>query len=189
MSNQIEQQMMQLDGIKHLLTKDEYTTKRTQILAAIGSSSSDVPTAMATVIPQDEEETETTDEKNKTFAESMKDTVTDKGFLKGAGLGFLTGAVVGGGVTHIYHKKKKKKSSSDRSGRNTISDSDSDDDDQQRYPIGTKVWMDWGWAEYTGTVTNYDSKNELYHIVWNDGDQMDWSEKKVRKSRKKKGLK
>merc|ERR1712161_147437 len=45
--------------------------------------------------------------------DSLKGTVTDKTFLKGAGVGFLAGAVTGAGITHLVHKNKDKDSDSD----------------------------------------------------------------------------
>ena len=44
-----------------------------------------------------------------TTGEKVKETVTDKKFLQGAGVGFLAGAATGATITHYVDKKKNKK--------------------------------------------------------------------------------
>mmetsp|Transcript_20507 Transcript_20507/g.56907 ORF Transcript_20507/g.56907 Transcript_20507/m.56907 type:complete len:654 (+) Transcript_20507:184-2145(+) len=45
----------------------------------------------------------------KKFMDSIKDTVGDKKFLSGAGVGFVAGAATGALATHMVHENKKKK--------------------------------------------------------------------------------
>mmetsp|Transcript_52870 Transcript_52870/g.59104 ORF Transcript_52870/g.59104 Transcript_52870/m.59104 type:complete len:152 (+) Transcript_52870:65-520(+) len=113
----IEEQLKEIESIKHLLTPDEYDTKRKAILTQIGGGGGTV----AVAVPVDEMANaslaETGDEK-KGLMDSLKDTVKDKTFLKGAGVGFLAGAVTGAGITHLVHKNKDSDSSdSDDSGK------------------------------------------------------------------------
>jgi len=135
--------------------------------------------------------------------------VTDKKFLGGAGVGFIGGAIAGAGITHMVHKNKQKKeekeeklrkkekkdkkkkkkkrrgSSSSFSSCSSCSSSDSDSD-SGRYSVGTKVWRNDEGYEYRGKIVSFDSRNNRYYIVWEDGDESEWSEKKVRRNRKKK---
>merc|ERR1712113_571566 len=138
---------------------------------------------------------------------------TDKKFLGGAGVGFLGGAIAGAGITHIVHKKKQKKeeeeekqrkkqekkdkkkkkrkarqgSSSSFSSYSSCSSSSDSDSNCGRYSVGTKVWTNWAGWEYRGTIVRVTRYN-TYHIVWEDGDESEWSERKVRRSRMKRGL-
>merc|ERR1712099_157089 len=90
-------------------------------------------------------------------------------------------------------KKKKSKrkarrgSSSSFSSYSSCSSSSDSDSDCGRYSVGTKVWTNWAGWEYRGTIVRVDSRNNSYHIVWEDGDESEWSERKVRRSRMKRG--
>merc|ERR1719162_2422565 len=122
MAKSIEEQLKEIESIKHLLTPDEYETKRKAILAQIGGGggggTAAVPVAVA--VPVDgmanASLAETGNEKIG-LMDSLKDKVQDKTFLKGAGVGFLAGAVTGAGIAHLVHKNKDKDSDSDDSGK------------------------------------------------------------------------
>jgi hypothetical protein len=79
----------------------------------------EIPVAFASlVIDDDDIDTgEETGEGNE-MLKTAKETVKDKKFLYGAGLGFVTGAAVGAGATHIFHKKKNKKNEKKDSNSN-----------------------------------------------------------------------
>merc|ERR1712003_3092 len=150
--------------------------------------------------------------KDGSMLESVKETATDKKFLGGAGIGFLAGTLTGAGITHVVHtrkqkkeeeerkkkekedrkkdKKKKKKAKKRRGSSSSFSScsSSSDSDSGGRYSVGTTVWTNWAGWEYSGTIVRYDSRNNTYHIVWEDGDESEWSERRVRRSRMKRGL-
>merc|ERR1712161_12415 len=117
----IEEQLKEIDSIKHLLTPDEYETKRKAILAQIGGGGGGTAAvAVAVAVPVDgmanASLAETGNEKIG-LMDSLKDKVTDKTFLKGAGVGFLAGAVTGAGITHLVHKNNDTDSDSDDSGK------------------------------------------------------------------------
>merc|ERR1712113_1326789 len=164
--------------------------------------------------PEEEKKTLVESMQDGSLLESAKDTVTDKKFLGGAGVGFIGGAIAGAGITHMVHKNKQKKeeeeekrrkkekkdkkkkkkkrrgSSSSFSSCSSCSSSSSDSDyDSGRYSVGTKVWRKEEGYEYRGKIVNFNSRNNRYYIVWEDGDESEWSEKKVRKNQKKSGSK
>merc|ERR1712113_1010225 len=105
----ITQDLKQLEGIKHLLTEEEYATKRTQVLSQIGSSPAESDDKQEEEGPEEEKKTLVESMQDGSLLESAMDTVTDKKFLGGAGVGFIGGAIAGAGITHIVHKKKQKK--------------------------------------------------------------------------------
>merc|ERR1712113_970959 len=100
-------------------------------------------------------------------------------------------------------RKKKKKDSKKKKNRRGSSSSlsscsscssydscsscDSDCSDGGRYSAGTKVYTTWDGWRYSGTIVSYDSRNNTYYIVWEDGDESEWSERKVSKNLRKKG--
>ncbi len=59
--------------------------------------------------------------------DNVKDTVTDKKFLGGAGIGFLAGAATGAVVTHVVQKKKDKKKKKKKKGSSSSSSSSDSD--------------------------------------------------------------
>ena len=54
------------------------------------------------------------------------------------------------------------------------------DDDSDRFITGTKVFKVFNDVEYKGTVTGYDHKKKLYHILYEDGDAEDYYHNEVR---------
>jgi len=54
-----------------------------------------------------------------------------------------------------------------------------DDVVEQKYKIGTVVAKEFSDGNYNGKITNYDSKNNLYRIVYSDGDSEDLNESEV----------
>merc|ERR1712113_857469 len=108
----ITQDLERLDGIKHLLTEEEYDAKRTEVLSQIGGSDSETPTVDAT--EPEEKKTFVESMQDGSLLESVKDTATDKKFLGGAGVGFVGGALAGAGITHMVHKNKQKKEEEER---------------------------------------------------------------------------
>ena len=53
------------------------------------------------------------------------------------------------------------------------------DDDSDRFITGTKVFKVFNDVEYKGTVTGYDHKKNLYHILYEDGDAEDYYRNEV----------
>merc|ERR1719162_490997 len=172
MAKSIEEQLSEIESIKHLLTPDEYETKRKAILAQIGGGGG-ITAAVAVAVPVEgmaNASLAETGEEKKGLMGSLKDTVRDKTFLKGAGVGFLAGAVTGAGITHLVHKnkdsdssdsgkkkkskkkKKKKKSrgsSSDSSSSSSSSDSsDSDDSGKKKKSKKKKKKKKSDWDDY-----------------------------------------
>ena len=47
------------------------------------------------------------------------------------------------------------------------------DDDSTRFLVGRKVFKVFNDVEYKGSVTGYDHKKRLYHILYEDGDTED----------------
>ena len=54
------------------------------------------------------------------------------------------------------------------------------DDNTTRFPVGTKIFKVFNDVEYKGTVTGYDHKRKLYHILYEDGDAEDFYHNEVR---------
>merc|ERR1712113_738040 len=106
------QDLERLEGIKHLLTEEEYTAKRTEVLSQIGGSDNETP-AMGASEPE-EKKTFVESMQDGSLLESVKDTAIDKKFLGGAGVGFVGGALAGAGITHMVHKNQQKKKEEER---------------------------------------------------------------------------
>ena len=63
-----------------------------------------------------------------------------------------------------------------------LSDSDLQDvdDGTKRYEVGTKIFKIFNDVEYKGSVTGYDPKRKLYHILYDDGDMEDFYHNEVK---------
>ena len=54
------------------------------------------------------------------------------------------------------------------------------DDGTKRYEVGTKIFKVFNDVEYKGTITGYDLKKKLYHILYEDGDAEDFYHNEVK---------
>ena len=54
------------------------------------------------------------------------------------------------------------------------------DDGTKRYEDGTKIFKIFNDVEYKGTITGYDPKKKLYHILYEDGDMEDFYHNEVK---------
>ena len=79
--------------------------------------SDDDPSSSDESSSDNEKQLEHENERGQTTGEKIKDTVTDKKFLQGAGVGFIAGAFTGAGITHYVDKKKEKKGSKETCNR------------------------------------------------------------------------
>jgi len=84
MAKSIEEQLSEIESIKHLLTPDEYETKRKAILAQIGGGGGITAAVAVPVEGMANASLAETGEEKKGLMGSLMDTVQDKTFLKGA---------------------------------------------------------------------------------------------------------
>ena len=63
-----------------------------------------------------------------------------------------------------------------------VSDSDLQDvdDGTKRYDVGTKIFKIFNDVKYKGTITGYNCKKKLYHILYEDGDMEDFYHNEVK---------
>ena len=169
MSSNIRHQLKQLESIKDILTTEEYNSKRSDILKSLMSSSNTSSTSSSSnsaVIRNDDNddtvETETTTDSD--LLNTIKDTVGDKKFLVGGGLGFVAGAAAGAAGTTLYQKYKDKKNKKKKN--DGVEGEEEYVDDKLRKVIHKKIIDNRGYVGlYTGTVSKKSSEPEGFGLI------------------------